>query len=292
MVARWGQLDLGVDRGLGFGDEAGDVAAADVDPDDRAVLDVFALDLAGPFLLGDLGEVLERDRASLGIDDPDRADLVGIVAPRLGEADPQRVPLVFLEHGADGRASQRGDRVEHVGGLDAVAGQLIAADLDPQHRQAARGRVLDVVRSVDLRQHPLDLQRQPAQHLEVRPVDEHGHVALDAGDQLVDPHLDRLAEAELHARNVLGQELVDLLDQGVAGQARAPLVLGFEHGPDVGLVHAHHVVGDLGAAGLAVDQPHLGDRLRAGSRSGSRRPRPLRARPTGFARPRSRGLPR
>ena len=96
---------------------------------------------------------------------------------------------------------------------------------------------------------------------EVRPVDEHGHVALDAGDQLVDPHLDRLAEAELHARNVLGQELVHLFDQVVASQARAPLFLGLEHGPDVGLVHAHHVVGDLGPAGLAVDQPDLGDGL-------------------------------
>ena len=41
----------------------------------------------------------------------------------------------------------------------------------------------------------------------------------------------------------------------------APLVLRFEHGPDVGLVHAHHVVGDLGAARLAIDQAHFGDRL-------------------------------
>ena len=38
-------------------------------------------------------------------------------------------------------------------------------------------------------------------------------------------------------------------------------VLGLEHGPDVGLMNAHHVVGDFRAAGLAVDQAHLGNRL-------------------------------
>ena len=36
-------------------------------------------------------------------------------------------------------------------------------------------------------------------------------------------------------------------------------VLGLEHGPDVGLMNPHHVVGDFRAAGLAVDQTHLGD---------------------------------
>src|ERR1700733_12065048 len=109
-----GALDLGVDGGLGFGDEAGDVAAADIDPDDRAVLDVLSLDLAGPFFFHDVDEVLEYNGPSLGIDDPDRTDLGGIVAPRLGEAYPKRMPLVFLEYRANRCASERGDRVEDV----------------------------------------------------------------------------------------------------------------------------------------------------------------------------------
>ena len=47
----------------------------------------------------------------------------------------------------------------------------------------------------------------------------------------------------------------------IARQPRAPLLLGLEHGPNVGLMNAHHVVGDFRTAGFAVDQAHLGDRL-------------------------------
>ena len=57
------------------------------------MLGVFAFDLAWPLLLDDLGEVLERYRASLGIDDPDRTDLIGIVPPGLGQPNAQWVPL-------------------------------------------------------------------------------------------------------------------------------------------------------------------------------------------------------
>ncbi len=103
-----GRLELFVDCGLSLGDETGDIAAAYVDSDDCPVLYVFTLNLVGPFLLGDFGEIFERNRPTLRIDDPDRADLVGIVAPRLREADSQRVPLVFIEHGAHRCASKGG----------------------------------------------------------------------------------------------------------------------------------------------------------------------------------------
>ena len=61
---------------------------------------------------------------------------------------------------------------------------------------------------------------------------------------------------------------------------------------DVGLMHAHDVVGDLGPAGLAVDQADLGELLDDLSRSASRPAPPLRARPRGCGPPRSRGPPR
>ena len=125
------------------------------------------------------------------------------------------------------------------------------------------------------RQHPLDLARLLAEHVEVGAVEQDGHVALDPRHQLVDPHLDRLAEAELDPRDVLGERLVHLLDQVVAGQARPPLVLRLEQGPDVGLVDPHHVVGDLGPAGLAVDRPDLGEALEDLLDLGGRRHRPL-----------------
>ena len=47
---------------------------------------------------------------------------------------------------------------------------------------------------------PARSRRLLAEHVEVGAVEQDGHVALDPGDQLVDPHLDRLAEAELDAR--------------------------------------------------------------------------------------------
>ena len=43
-------LEMVVDRGLGLGHETCDVAAADIDPHDRAMLNVFALDLVGALL--------------------------------------------------------------------------------------------------------------------------------------------------------------------------------------------------------------------------------------------------
>ena len=71
-------------------------------------------------------------------------------------------------------------------------------------------------RAVDRRQDALDFQRELSQLFKVGPVNEHGHVALDAGDQLVDSHFDRLTETEFHARNVLREKLIHLLDQHVA----------------------------------------------------------------------------
>ncbi len=92
------------------------------------------------------------------------------------------MPLVILEHGADRGATQRGDSVEHVGRLDTVSGQLIALDVNSQHRQAAGRGGLDVARTVDSHQNALDFACQPSQYFQIRPLNEHGHVALDAGD--------------------------------------------------------------------------------------------------------------
>ena len=124
----------------------------------------------------------------------------------------------------------------------------------------------------------LNLTRQAAEGFEVGAADDRGHVAFYPGNQFIDPHLDRLTEAELDARDARGQLLVHRLDQGVAGQAGAPLVLGFQEGPDVGLVDAHHVVGDLGAARLAVDQANLGKRPEDVLDLGGRRNRALQRR--------------
>ena len=155
--------------------------------------------------------------------------------------------------------------------------RLVAANSDPQHRQPTGRRDLDIMGTGDVRDHPLDLQRQLPQHFEIGAIDQDGDVALDACHQFVDPHLDGLAEAELDSGHVLREQLVHFLDQIIAGQSRPPLFLRLEHGPDVGLVHAHHVVGDLGPTGLAVDQPHLGNRLERASRSGWTWAPPLRA---------------
>ena len=75
--------------------------------------------------------------------------------------------------------------------------------------------------------------------------------------------------------NTFGQKLVNFFDQRVASQTGPPFVWRLEHGPDVGLVHAHHVVGDFGSTGLAINEPHLGYRLEQFFHLGRRRHGPF-----------------
>ena len=70
----WRAGDLGLDRRLGFGHEPGNITVSNVHAHVNPALDVLALDLAGPLLHGNVGQVFQRDRAALIINDPDRAD--------------------------------------------------------------------------------------------------------------------------------------------------------------------------------------------------------------------------
>ena len=57
-------------------------------------------------------------------------------------------------------------------------------------------------------------------------VEQDGHVRLHAGHQLIDPHLDRLREAERHAGHLAVQRGRHFLDQLVARLGPRPLVYG------------------------------------------------------------------
>ena len=82
--------------------------------------------------------------------------------------------------------------------------------------------------------------------VQVVAVDPDPEVGADAREQLVEPQLDRLAEAVEGARDDPAAELVDLVDQ---------LRLGAGLGPGLGLVQEDPGVGQVDARGL---QPDLG----------------------------------
>ena len=65
------------------------------------------------------------------------------------EADLEGEPALPLDDLADDLAAQGRDRVEHVRGVDPVAGDPVAIDLDPQERQAAQHLGLHAGRARD-----------------------------------------------------------------------------------------------------------------------------------------------
>ena len=107
----------------------------------------FALDLARPFLRAMCTRSLRRTGIPRGSTTWIEAIFSGSFAPGLRQPNCAADAVYLPQRRADRGSSQRCDGVEHIGGLDAVAGKLIAPDIDSQHRQASGRRVLDVVRA-------------------------------------------------------------------------------------------------------------------------------------------------
>ena len=109
------------------------------------------------------------------------------------EAHGEREAALALEHGPHDLPGPGGlDGVEHVAHRDAVAGAAVAVDADADHRQARRLLELHVGRAGDAGHDPRDLLALLAQRVEVVAEELDPHVGADAGDQLVEAHLDRL----------------------------------------------------------------------------------------------------
>ncbi len=94
------------------------------------------------------------------------------------------------------------------------------------------------------------------QLVQIVPVDLHGDIALHACDQFVEAHLDRLLEAEVHARDH-AHLLVHPFGHHFAVLGGGPLVLALHHDDQVLAFDGHGVGGDLARPDLAHDLCHF-----------------------------------
>ena len=103
----------------------------------------------------------------------------------------------------------------------------------------------------------LDAARDLQQGVEIVAEDLHADIAAHAGNQLVEPHLDRLRELVIVAGH-LGHDLLDLRDHLRLGHGRVgPVGAGLEHDEGVGDVRRHRIGCDLGRADLGEHLAHL-----------------------------------
>ena len=187
---------------LRFGDEGAQVVAADIGLHHDAPLAVFAADLVQAFGKAELAPVRcsgtdARDPPSPGSITGKRPDRVEIVARGAVEAhDDVESPVAFEDDAGFAPAERSRDGVGDVLQGQAVAGDGIAIELDVELREACRLLDLDVGCARNGVQDRRDLLRRRAHCVEIVAVELDRDVAAHAGDQFVEPQLDRLADLE------------------------------------------------------------------------------------------------
>ena len=139
----------------------------------------------------------------------ERLDIVAVVA---GVADADRVALAALDGHRQRPAPHRHlDHVLDVADVDAVAGRLLAVDLDLDVALADDLVGEDVGRTADPAQHRGDLLADALDVVELGAEDLHGDRQPHAGREHLDPGGDRLGEAVAPAGHLQGR--AHLLDQ-------------------------------------------------------------------------------
>ena len=243
-----GSAHLGGHPPLGLGDEARQIAAPDIRLHHDPPLAVFPPDLVGVVLQAELGQVFQRDHPALGVGDLERADGLEVIPVSTTEANLEcEAPLPF-HHLADDLATQSGDGVEHIRGADLIAGDALAVDLDAQEGQSTHDLCLHSGRPRDRAENLRDRAGQLLQNLEVVAIDPDAKIGADAREQLVEPQLDRLAEAMEGPRDDSLAQAVDLVDQLILRASPGPGVRLREKDPGIGQVHPRRLEPDFGPA--------------------------------------------
>ena len=219
------------------------------------------LDRRGRLLVDDVGELPQRHRPAGSRADRDLRNELGILTPLAGELQNQRIARPALEDHPRRNPPHRRHRPHHFGGVDAMAGKLFGADIDSRGGNVGLPVGPHVDRPADAAEQPLDPLPQIAERVEVVAVDEHGDIRLHPGDELVNTHLDRLAEAEVRPRHRRREGLRHPPHELVARHLGRPHPARLEHHPDVRLLHPHDVVGDLRPPRFAEHRPDLGELL-------------------------------
>ena len=231
----------------------------DVHLDADAPLPVLAADLHGPLLDFDARQLRERQPRASGRVDEQLRERLDRAAVFVREPDGHIRHLVLqvdLRHGL--AADRRLDQVQHVGRVHAVAGEPLAIDRDGQVGLAGHlllGQVLD---APHLRQHARHLPRLLLEHAQVVAEQLHDHLRAGAGDQFVDPALDRLTEAGHHPRDV-GDGVAHLVGQLLARARARPLAPRLQRPDEPGLVHAPRLDRHAGLPGARHDGLEFGE---------------------------------
>jgi hypothetical protein len=173
--------------------------------------------------------------------------------------DDGEAPIALEEQPRVAAANSSADHVLHVGEIEAAARNLALVDADLQERQPAHLLNFYVAGTLDIAQHAGNLvggaQHRPeifAEHLD-------REVLTDAGDQLVEAHLDRLREADLVARQLRGLCL-DTRDQLVLGEAAiAPFLARLQNDVGVGGAGRHRIGGEVRCAGAREYEGDFGE---------------------------------
>jgi hypothetical protein len=106
-------------------------------------------------------------------------------------------------------------------GRHSVARELLRQHLHSKDRLARDLLDAQVHRPLDRAQDAGDLPRLRREEIEVVPEQFHGHIGADAGDHLVDAHLDRLSERAPLPRHV-AKLLLDQVDELVLSPRALP----------------------------------------------------------------------
>ncbi len=96
-----------------------------------------AADLRRPFVAGEVGQLLQRDLAAGRIGDFDLPQPLEVALSNKARTAPAAATALSFEDLAHHVAAHRRHRVEHVAGVDAVAGDPLPLDLHAQIRQPA-----------------------------------------------------------------------------------------------------------------------------------------------------------
>ena len=252
-----GNLNLGADLLLHLGDERSQVATPHIGGDDHAALAVLAADLIGSFLDGDRRDLLQRHEScptGAGHGNAQATDGVNVLPQGLRQANHDVEASVALEHLAGDDPADRGrHHLLDVVHADAEPRKRGPVGSDLEHRQA--GDLLDrnVLGPLDAADHALDCVADFKQLVEI--VAEHldRHVRPDAGQQFVEPHLDRLGELVVISRDP-GDGRLHFRQQFVPRLARVrPVLAILQHDEGVGDRWRHRIGGDLRRADLGHD---------------------------------------
>ncbi len=221
-------------------------------------MEFFPADPARPLLKADAAEIGERDQCAVSACDQNVADGLGAVPVLLREADDQFESLLaFVDAGCDIAADRRADDVPDVGDVDGVARDLAPVDIDGEIGLPEELLDLDVPHAAHRAQLAGDLLGFVAQDFQIFPEQLDGGFRPDAGNQLVDPLLDRLADEEGRAGNSR-QPLPEFLHQLGHRAGGGPLFQRAEADHRIAFVWLLRIVAQFRAADLGDHHFHLG----------------------------------